>query len=614
MKTIAISPALSLPIDAVTQTLACIGRKNAGKTYLAGLIAEQMLDAGAQVVIIDAVGNWYGLRIAADGKSKGKDIFIAGGERGDVPILPDSGARFAQLVVEKNISIVLDVSGFRQGERKRFAADFAEEFFHLKKTQKSAVHLFIEEAQLFVPQRTGPEEARMLGAFENIIRLGRNYGIGATMITQRPQSVNKEVLSQVECLCVLQVNGTHERKALEEWVQEAGADRKLVGELPGLARGEGYVWSPSWLRIFQRVRFGKKTTFDASATPEVGKAMKAAMLSAVDVEALKTDLQEVIAQASKDDPKALRQQIAQLQTDLRKATQTAAPAPVSLKPDPAAIQAILLSEMEKFWDLAYEKIGVRMAGEVRSIIDQMRRQTEVNAEFLSKFADTMADKTNWNFKDISAEGMKAAKTVRFIENSPESRAPTPAHSSAGRPIPLPPVAQRTSASQGDSGASLTGPERRILNAIAWLESIGVEQPEQPAVAFLAGYTYGGGAWNNPRGRLNVRGLIEYLPGNCIRLTDAGRNLAEAPDVPGSNAELHEKVLARLPGPEQRLLRPLLSAYPKSLTNEALATKAQYTAGAGAYNNPRGRLRSLGLIEYPQPGNVRAKDLLFPIGG
>ena len=314
-----ITESISLPNDAVTQTMACIGRKGAGKTYLASLLAEQMLAIRAQVVIIDPVGNWYGLRVAADGKGKGRDIFIAGGEHGDVPILPETGARFAKLIVEKNISIVLDVSGFRQGERKRFAADFAEEFFHLKKAHRSAVHLFVEEAQLFAPQRAGSEEARMLGAFENIIRLGRNYGIGATLISQRPQSVNKEVLNQVECLCVLQVNGVLERKALDEWVQEKGADRKLVNELPGLSQGEGFIWSPSWLRIFKRVNFSKKTTFDASATPEVGKTTKAALLSTVDVEALKADLKEVIASVEKDDPKALRKEIAVLQGELKRA-------------------------------------------------------------------------------------------------------------------------------------------------------------------------------------------------------------------------------------------------------------------------------------------------------
>ncbi len=36
----------------------------------------------------------------------------------------------------------------------------------------------------------------------------------------------------------------------------------------------------------------------------------------------------------------------------------------------------------------------------------------------------------------------------------------------------------------------------------------------------------------------------------------------------------------------------------------------YTAGAGAFNNPKGRLRSLGLIDYPRPGAVVAKSLLF----
>ena len=125
--TIQFADHVTLPSDAVTQTFACIGRKGAGKTYLATMLAEQMLNIQAQIVVLDPVGNWWGLRVAADGKSKGKDIFIAGGERGDVPVLPESGARFAKLVVEKSVSMVLDVSSFRQGERKRFAADFAEE-------------------------------------------------------------------------------------------------------------------------------------------------------------------------------------------------------------------------------------------------------------------------------------------------------------------------------------------------------------------------------------------------------------------------------------------------------------------------------------------------------
>jgi hypothetical protein len=571
-----ITESISLPNDAVTQTMACIGRKGAGKTYLASLLAEQMLGIRAQVVIIDPVGNWWGLRVAADGKSKGKDIFIAGGEHGDVPVLPETGARFAKLIVEKNISIVLDVSGFRQGERKRFAADFAEEFFHLKKAQRSAVHLFVEEAQLFAPQRTGPEEARMLGAFENIIRLGRNYGIGATLISQRPQSVNKEVLNQVECLCVLQVNGVLERKALDEWVQEVGADRKLVNELPGLAQGEGFIWSPSWLRIFKRVRFGTKTTFDASATPEVGKTTKAALLSTVDVEALKSDLQEVIANAEKDDPKILRREIAELRKQL------------STKIVVTQAMTVPKAELET-WKSTCATLQKHVEESVKSMahVNTLAQGVIETAEAIQVAVVSL--------KVIVGEQPKPI----MPKFKPESKWPKPF---------VRPTEQKTQSSNG----SLSGPEQRILNAIAWLEDIGVESPEQPAVAFLAGYSYGGGAYNNPRGRLNVNGLVEYVPGNRIRLTAKGKQAAEPTDIPSTNDALHESVLARLPGPEQRLLKPLLKAYPSSMHNQTLADAAGYTAGAGAFNNPRGRLKTLGLIEYPQPGMVKARDLLFPL--
>jgi uncharacterized protein len=574
-----ITGSVSLPNDGVTQTFACIGRKGAGKTYLASLLAEQMLGIGAQVVIIDPVGNWWGLRVGADGKSKGKDIFIAGGEHGDVPVLPEAGARFAKLVVEKNVSMVLDVSSFRQGERKRFATDFAEEFFHLKKAQRSAVHLFIEEAQLFCPQRTGPEEARMLGAFENIIRLGRNYGIGATMISQRPQSINKEVLSQVECLCVLQVNGTHERKALEEWVQEAGADRRLVGELPGLARGEGFIWSPSWMRIFKRVRFGTKTTFDASATPEVGKATKAALLTAVDVEALKADLQSVIESAEKDDPKTLRRKIAELEKQ------------VAAKANSYGEKLALYTQQ-----VEAENEGLKKALQAcKEVYDKVNLWTKGIIET----AEAMQIATGWREIFIGKQPVPITpknKPVTIHVQQPQIRFDRLAAPKVVRP----------------TGDPITGPEQRILNAIAWLEAIGVDSPEQPAVAFLAGYSYGGGAYNNPRGRLNVRGLVEYAPGNRIRLTESGRQVAEATDVPSTNDALQESVLGRLPGPEQRLLKPLLNAYPDSMNNQSLADAAGYTAGAGAFNNPRGRLKTLGLIEYPQPGMVRARDLLFPV--
>jgi uncharacterized protein len=565
-----VSDSLTLPIDAVTQTLATIGRRGAGKTYLATMIAEQMLDIGAQTIILDPVGNWWGLRLKADGKSKGKEIFIIGGRRGDVPISIEAGARIARLLVEKPISAIIDISEFRTGERKRFAADFAEEFFHLKKQQTSPVHIFIEEAQLFAPQFPRPtrkdekfSEAEMLGAFEQIIRLGRNYGIGATLITQRPQSVNKEVLNQTECLFVLQVNGRQERDALQRWVEEHSAsDRALVGELPGLHQGEGFVWSPSWLRIFERMHFAKKTTFDSTATPKVGATQKARILTKLDVAALKSDLEEVITRAQKDDPQALRKRIAELERELKKK-----PAPAK---EPQIDTATLLKPIRS---------------QLAKYSEQLRKAQHVARQLVVVLESD----------DIEAtiEAYVKNASVAYKERTSEPKM---------RPAVQP------------SNDGLTGPEQRILDAIAWFEAIGVEDPEQPAVAFLAGYSFKSSSYTVPRSILARKQTVEYMANGRIQLTPKGRALAHDTDTPATNAGLHHMIYAKLPGPEGRLLRPLIEAYPDAMTNEDLAHDAGYSAASSSYSVPRSRLKSFGLIEYPASGQVRARDILFPIGG
>lgn len=192
----------------------------------------------------------------------------------------------------------------------------------------------------------------------------------------------------------------------------------------------------------------------------------------------------------------------------------------------------------------------------------------------------------------------ASPAISFPSHSAQPPKPRPA-----KPIERP-------VSHSSTPPTLSGPEQRIVDAIAWLEGIGVDTPEQTAVAFLAGYTIGGGGFNNPKGSLRTKGLVDYTPNGCIRLTPSGRGLAKASETPLTTEELHRAVLARLPGPEQRILSVILDEYPGSLTNEECASRAGYTAGAGGYNNPRGRLRTLGLIEYPEGGVVRARDILF----
>ena len=102
---------LSLPLDACTQTFAWIGRKGSGKTYGAGKLVEELLKASVQTVILDTVGNWYGLRIAADGKGKGFDVPVFGGLRQDLPLLSTAGEVVADVVMDSRRSARHSVAG-----------------------------------------------------------------------------------------------------------------------------------------------------------------------------------------------------------------------------------------------------------------------------------------------------------------------------------------------------------------------------------------------------------------------------------------------------------------------------------------------------------------------
>lgn len=138
-KTIELASNLKLPLDAATQKLAFLARSGAGKTYGAGKFVEGLVAAGAQVVVVDPVGVWWGLRLGADGTSPGIDnVYVFGGQRGDVPLEPAAGELVAGVIVDHRISVVLDVSEMTGGEMRRFIADFATEL--LRRRRRRAAH------------------------------------------------------------------------------------------------------------------------------------------------------------------------------------------------------------------------------------------------------------------------------------------------------------------------------------------------------------------------------------------------------------------------------------------------------------------------------------------
>ncbi|HVJ31599.1 MAG TPA: hypothetical protein VND94_00665 [Terriglobia bacterium] len=157
---------------------------------------------------------------------------------------------------------------------------------------------------------------------------------------------------------------------------------------------------------------------------------------------------------------------------------------------------------------------------------------------------------------------------------------------------------------------VNGPQQRILDALAWWASVGVGQPSRIQVAVIARYSPSGGAFQNPLGGLRTMGLIEYPARGLVELTDDGRLAANYPDAPATVAEFHARLQGILNGPQWRILAPIISAYPRPISRAEVAAAAGYAPDGGAFQNPLGSLRTLGLIDYPAGGMVQAQPVLF----
>lgn len=559
---------LSLPPNMVTQKFAFIGRSSSGKTYASSKLVELLLEEKAQVVVVDPVGVWWGLRIGANGKSLGFDVPIFGGSHGDIPLEATAGKLVADLVVEKTLSLILDVSDFTGGEVRRFVADFATELLHRKKRARSPLMVVWEECQEVVPQRVFADAAKMVGAVERLTKQGRNFGIGTTLISQRPQAVNKDVLNQTEVLVVFQTTGPQERKAIEGWVVSHGLDvSRVVDELPALPQGTGYIWSPQWLRVMQKIRVLPKRTYDASATPTFD-TRSTVEPGAINLQDVRTAMQATIDLANQNDPTHLRQQIAALERQITKRLPGAShsePEKIVIAP----LDSKALARVE------------RASEAIKSVAATLRAATDAFLDAAPRLQREMKDLVDRIQFAFSGQAPRKA-TVKPGTRAVGGEAQTPNKPTATFP-----------ALSHDGKRKLTSAERQVLKVLSQYP-VGCRRGK---LALLCGYRYSGG-FRNALSTLRTAGLMIGSNQGVMQITDAGiQALGDHHEPLPSGAALLDLWLQdkRLSRAARQVLQMLVEVYPRGLAGPELAVRVGQ-AYSGGFRNALSQLRTAGLIE------------------
>lgn len=541
-----LAKSVSLPPDTVARTLAILAQKGSGKTYTAMKLSELMLEACAQVVALDPTGVWWGLK--AEGDGPGFPILVMGGAHGDIPLAPTSGAVVADFVVRSGQSVVLDLSAFNSnGEQIRFVTDFAERLFRAKHDSRTPLHLMLDEADSFAPQRTVPGEQRMLGAIEAIVRRGRSRGIGMTLISQRPAVLNKNVLTQADLLIALRVVGVQDHKALGDWTAINGSreeQRQFLDALPSLPTGNAFFWSPAWLGCFTQGKVLKRRTFDSSSTPEGGAPLKTPKLAAVDIAKLSAEILATAEEAKENDPKELRKEVGKLRRE----------------------NASLLKQLEE----RVRDPQALLGAEDRENLEYLCREIGPFSENVAAFMASLAPLHRHFLGSKGKEPMREAHVGR-------------------KALPIP--------------SGLNSAQMRVLTSLFWLRNDVAVTPYH--VAFYANYTVSG-HFNNTLGKLRSMGLVsgwEITPEGVAIIPST------VEDKP-TGSQLREWMRDKISGASNTILDILIRHGGRRVPIENLAAEAGYTV-SGHFNNSLGKLRSLHLAEGgAKEGGVKASDVFF----
>lgn len=623
MKTVHLAHRLTLPAaELATEVVASLGQRGSGKSNGAAVVAEGLLTAGVQVIVLDHVGIWFSLRLNADGKhSSPYQIPVLGGQHGDIALVATTGGVVAEALARSGSSAVLDVSAFSKGDRCRFAADFAEAFFAAKKLHPGPVQILLEEAQRYVPQKlfAGQGLERMLGAFEEIAEVGRNYGVGLHLISQRPQKINKDVLNLADTVLAYRANGVLERKAISEWVQEKGAEgrKEMHDELPGLPRGTAIVWSPN-RAIYGRYAVNLKATYDAGATPT--RARAAVKTKRLDLDKLEETMGAAVEEAKMNDPRLLKARIAELER-----AATLVPAPVAQKPGKTVEVSVFREADLKRIERLAEKLGKREDGLKEILVTAVDRIAQTQQAVVSEMNNlaTLAGKS-LSLK-IDRPGVYKAGGVTVKANKDRvaiTMRGTGGGGGSGKdpgiPVAIPRrqpyIPPRGAPGTPGSNDGTVGGERmpekcqKMLGALVQGEAMGHKSMLFRNVAVIAGVGPTTGTTSNRKGFLKNNGYI-IVEGDHVRLTDKGREYPlNVPIPPTAPAELLA-FWKREIGTDKiaRMLEVVVQQGP--IDSETLR-EAVGMENSGTFSNYKGALVGRGLIEKRHDGTYAANEVFL----
>jgi hypothetical protein len=246
---------VELPVvDVLTGRSFVTGKSGSGKSNSASVICEKLLDQGYGILIVDIDGEYYGL------KEEYEILHVGADEECDLRVNVEHAEKIAELALEQNVPIILDVSSFLdESEARELLTEVTKQLFAKEKKLKQPFLMLVEEVHEYIPEGGGMDECgRML---IKVGKRGRKHGLGIVGISQRPADVKKDFITQCDWLVWHRLTWNNDTKVVGRILGSDYADH-----IEEMDDGECFLQT-DWDEAVRVVQFERKRTFDAGATP-----------------------------------------------------------------------------------------------------------------------------------------------------------------------------------------------------------------------------------------------------------------------------------------------------------------------------------------------------------
>lgn len=581
-----------------------------GKSYLLRRLAEQLFGK-VQTIIIDREGEFASLREKYD--------FLHIGHGGDAAADLRSASIMAEKLLELNASAVIDLyDAFRKRplDRLAYVGDFLGALVDAPKKLWRNLVIITDEAHQFCPQEN-PKMATMTeraiiakckSAMIDVATVGRKRGYCAIWVTQRLAKLDKdasaELMNRLIGATFEDVDVDRSTDLMSVSREDKPAFKKSLKDLePGNFYGFGRAISKTRILI----KIGPVMT----THPEPGFSKRSAKTppAPAKIRALLPKLKDLpkAAEEKARTEKELRAEVLTLRTQLTRRP-TAAPAVTpAVKPTIETRVETKIKELPVISKKEYKRIHKILCW-MEKISGKLSKVSELESEIRSiekslggKLSNAVEAAEKLRKEPIpTSTSLRAVEVGKFRPASTQVPPLRPAYQ--GKP---PTPARAAVAGNG----RVSEPQGSILGALLVFEALGHQVVPKTWLAAYVGVSFKSSGYEKNLGTLRVNGYLDYGQNKTATITDAGRKIAPAVDVPRSPAALLEKCLSVVSDPQGEILQVAFKAFPSAMHRQDVADQVRVSVKSSGFEKNVGTLRVAGMIEYVK-GGIRCSDWIY----